>query len=618
VEAIFGLLHRDSRSRVRAETLMEIASLLGVPSPSVLTEGGFGLGLNRQVIDGRAQKGSIALSADHSVWLGMTGEIERYEVMLHELDRAGIPATGVQDADALLGMFLLHGASFVERVQGFFNIIIWDARHGRLFLYADRCGRVRPLYYHHGRDFFAFGSCAKAVIAHLHVPRELDLTALEEVLLLAHPIAPRTLFSGVSVLTAGTFLEYGDGVVQTHRYWSRQPYRPSNDHLQRLGERYYIALEAAVERSLDTTAETGILLSGGVDSAVVMSLLHRAGHRRLKTFSIHIGDPVQSDREASRFIADRYQTDHHCIDGLDERCLDHFPDMIWHYESPGVDFHPTYLLCQEAKKHCDLVIGGYGNDLIWGVLTPLLPVEWWLARVTPAFSVLRYLLSRRCMGRGALLKLRVGAATTDLRLLEKIARSAQRTGHPLTDMICLDESLFGDQRVFLELGKFVVDAHNLWIRVPYSDSVVTRIAEAVPPAARYRRVAGGLLELKSFFKDLMFVRQVLPREVIYRPKTWMQSPTAEWLRGPLGRTIETVVLSPSARERGYFDMARTLQLIREHRAGAADHTYPFMMLAAIELWHRIFIDPPSIAKPQLNLSAYSRESGFTPSTPSLC
>jgi hypothetical protein len=88
----------------------------------------------------------------------------------------------------------------------------------------------------------------------------------------------------------------------------------------------------------------------------------------------------------------------------------------------------------------------------------------------------------------------------------------------------------------------------------------------------------------------------------------MQSPTAEWLRGPLGRTIEAVVLSPSARARGTFDLARIGQLIREHRAGAVDHTYPFMMLASIELWHRIFIDPPSIAKPQLDLSAYSRGS----------
>jgi asparagine synthase (glutamine-hydrolysing) len=585
---------------------MEVAGVLGVTWSSVLAEGGFGLCFKRKVIDDRVQRGSIAVSADRSIWLAMTGEIERREVMLRELDRAGFPAAKDQDADVLLGMFLVHGASFVKHVQGLFNIVVRDARRGKLFLYADRCGGVRPLYYHHGPDAFVFGSCAKAVIAHRNVPRELDLESFEELLVLAHPIAPRTLFRAVSVMTAGTFLEYGEGTVRMHRYWSKQPYRPSDDDLQTLGERYFNALAAAVERTVDATAETGILLSGGVDSAVVLSLLHRAGHRRLKTFSIHIGDQSQSEREASRFLAERFQTDHRSIDDLEESCLEQLPDMIWHYEAPGVNFHPTYLLCLEARKYCDLVITGTGNDPVWGVFTPLFAADSWLARVTPALSVLRYLRGRRCMSRGNLRKLRHGAARTDLGLLKKLARLARRTGHPLTDQICLDDSLFVDQREFLELGKFVVDAHDLWVRLPYNDSFVVSIAEAVPPAARYRRNAGGPLELKSFFKDLMLARQVLPQEVIYRPKTWMQSPTAEWLRGPLGRTIEAVALNPSARARGTFDLARIGQLIREHRAGAVDHTYPFMMLASIELWHRIFIDPPSIAKPQLDLSAYSR------------
>lgn len=535
----------------------------------------------------------------------MTGEIERHDLMLLELTRAGQPITGEKDADVLLGMFLLHGASFVERVQGFFNIVVRDFRRHRLFLYADRCGGVRPLYYHHGRDAFVFGSCAKAVIAHSSVPRQLDPMSFDELLLLAHPIAPRTLFSGVLVLKAGTYLEYGEGIVRRHRYWRRQPYRPSKDDLWTLGERYFHALEAAVKRSVDTTPETGILLSGGVDSAAVLSLLYRAGYRKIKTFSIHIGDPGQSDREASRLIAERFQTDHYSIDGLDESCLDQLPEMIWHYESPGVDFHPTYLLCQEAKKHCELVIGGYGNDLIWGVFTPLLPVECWFARVTPLMSVLRYLLLPRCLGRNTFRRLKVGATAIDLKLLKRIAQSAQQTGHPLTDMICLDEALFGDQRVFLELGKFVVDAHNLWIRIPYSDSSVTSVAEAIPPAARYWRPSVNHVELKTFFKDLMFVRQVLPPDVIYRPKTWMYSPTETWLRGPLGNSVEAIVSSRLARERRHFDMSYVARLFNEHRAGAANHTYLLMMLVGIELWHRIFIDPTSIAKPQLDLYSYN-------------
>ncbi|MGA7878791.1 MAG: asparagine synthetase B [Desulfoferrobacter sp.] len=607
MEAVFGVLHRDPRSQVEENNLLEFAKLLGITTPSVFVNRGFGLCLNRKVIDSRAQNDSVAVSDDRLVWLAMTGEIESREAMLSELERTKYPARGTKDADALLGMFLVHGASFIERVHGFFNIVVWDARRHRLFLYADRCGGIRPLYYHLGREVFLFGSCAKVVIAHTQVPREIDLMALEELLVLAHPIAPRTLFKGVSVLLAGTFIEYGGGEVRIYKYWKRQPYRSSGMDLQQLEEQYFAALEPAVLRSMDATAETGVLLSGGVDSAALISLLHRAGHRRLKTFTINIGDSERNDQEASKFIADRYQTKHHVIEQLDEKCLDNFPEMIWYYESPGVNFHPTYLLCREARKHCDLLIGGYGNDLIWGVLTPLHSFERWLSDFTPVLSILRYLRCRRGIGRNELRKLKIEADPTDIGLLTRIARFAQRTRHPLTDQICLDESLFGDQRVFLELGKFVIDAHDHWIRAPYSDFSVVNIAEKVPPDDRYRRKADGSLELKSFFKDLMLARQILPPEIIYRSKTWMQSPTVDWLRGRLGRTFEAILLSRSARERGYFNMARVKQLVCEHRAAVADNTYQLMMLTGLEIWHRIFIDSPSLAEAQLDLSDHSRQ-----------
>jgi len=608
VEALFGLLYPDPQLQAPTESLMEVAALLGVPSSAVVAEGAFGVCLNRKLIDKRNQKGVIATTVDRSVWLAMTGEIEGLQQLVHELERAGHPTIATTDADVLLQLFLIYGAAFVARVQGFFNIVIWDSRRRRLLLYADRCGQVRALYYHQGPHSFVFGSCAKAVIAHRHVSRDVDPTALDEVIALAHPIAPRTLFAGVSVLTAGTFLEYQDRVVRVHRYWTRRPYQPSKEDLETLGESYFNALNAAIQRSVDTTAETGVLLSGGIDSAALVGLLHRAGHRRLKTFSIHIGSPEQSDLEASRFIASRYQTDHRSIEGLHEDCLEQFPEMIWHFERPGFNFHPTYLLCQEVRKYCDLVISGYGNDLIWGILTPLHPVELWLARVTPALSILRYLHSRRGMRRRALRKLRVNGARTDLGLLRGIIRSAQRTRHPLTDHICLDESLFGDQRVFYEIGKFVVDAHDLWIRLPYCDSVVVKMAETVPPSSRYGKGPTANHKLKSFFKDLLSARQVLPPEVIYRPKTWMHSPTSDWLRNMLGQKVEAIVLSRQAHNRGYFDMRHVARLVSQHRAAVSDHTYPLMMLTAIELWHRIFIDPPVIARPCLDLSGFGHDS----------
>jgi asparagine synthase (glutamine-hydrolysing) len=608
METVFGLLYPHSRSRESVDSLRQVACLLGAPVPAIVEADGFCLCLSRTIIDRKNQKNDIAISPERTIWLAMTGEIEGLGELIDELDRSGHEVPGETDADVLLKLFMLHGTAFVERVQGFFNIVIWDARRRRLFLYADRCGQVRPLYYHQGRNSFAFGSCVKAVIGHEHVPRRVDETALDEVLVLAQPIAPRTLFAGISVLTAGTFLEYSNGEAKVRRYWKRQPYRPSGEDLDTIGERYLNALDAAVRRSLDTTAETGILLSGGVDSAALVALLHRAGRRGLKTFSIHVGDPIQSDLEAPLTIADRYQTDHRCIEYRDGQCLDQFPDMIWHFETPGLDFHPTYLLCQEVRKYCDVVIGGHGNDLIWGIRAPSRPADLWLSRIAPAVGILGYLRCRRNLSRAALRKLRTNAARTDFGLLRGIARSARKTGHPVTDHICLDEALFGDQRVFLELGKFIVDAHNLWVRLPYSDASVVALAEAVPPDARYRKGSEGHLELKSFFKGLMCSHQILPAEVIYRPKRWMTSPTAEWLRGPLGEKVEAIVLSSSARRRGYFNLSHVATLIDQHRASVADHTYPLMMLAAIELWQRMFIDPPTLTRPKLDLSGYGETS----------
>lgn len=600
MEAIAGILHTDPRRPASIEVLQQVARVLGVTRPTVATDGSFGLAVHRHIIDPVGQHPSIADNG--SAWLVVTGEIEHRQQLLQDLEKARLRPTGTTDADVLLGLFQLHGPYFVERVHGFFNIVVWDGERRRLLLYADRCGGVKAVYYHQRTDVIAFGSCVRAVIAQHDVPRRMDPTALEEVLILGHPIPPRTLFQDVRLLEAGTFLECADGQVEVRRYWTRLPYLASQDDFRTLTERYFSALRSAVERSMETPAEVGILLSGGVDSAALVSLLHRAGHRGLKTYSMHLGKPGEGDVEASRRIADLYQTDHRCIEGLDHRSLDPFPEMLWHYECPGMDLHPTYRLSHQASQHCDLVIGGYGNDLIWGCVTAKRWTGWWPLGATPAPAMVRYLSGRRRMSRRELRRLHPRAPRTDVGLLARVGGLATRTGHAVTDFIGLDEGLFGDQQVYREVGKLVVDAHSLWIRMPYTDSSVTSIAEAVPLAARSRTGPGGHTELKSFFKDLMLAHDVLPPEVIYRPKTWMRSPTAEWLRGRLGDDIATLVLSRSALDRGYFDRDQVQRRFSEHRSGTADHSYALMMLAAVELWHRIFIDPPSIAKPEWTLS----------------
>ena len=105
-----------------------------------------------------------------------------------------------------------------------------------------------------------------------------------------------------------------------------------------------------------------------------------------------------------------------------------------------------------------------------------------------------------------------------------------------------------------------------------------------------------------FFKDLMRRHDVLPLELVYRPKSWMTSPTARWFRDDLHATLTAVLLGSIARARGLFDPLRVARLLDEHRSARADHSYLLGMLLAVEVWHRLFVDPPVLAKPDWTLA----------------
>lgn len=598
--ALFGLVCLDGHKCAASERLARVAETIGVRGAAIESEGPFAVGVHSRAA---GQTASIACCADRSLCVAVTGEIDNQDNLHGGPARNGRFA-GKTIAEIVLALFHEHGASFVEHVQGCFNTAIWEARRCRLTLFTDHSGALRPIYYYRGQRLLVFGSTAKTVITHREVPREVDPVALDQVLAFAHPFVPRTLFRGVGVLAGGTFLSYSKGQMEIRPYWQRLPFRDTGEDLHSLGERYYNALWAAVQRILDKRDETGVLLSGGIDSSALVSLLRRAGQDRINTFSIHIGDPANSDRDASHRVAELYRTEHRSLENIGADCLELLPEMLWHYESPCPSLHPTYLISREAGNYCDSVITGHGNDLIWGTMEPRRWTRIWPARATPAVALLAYMRKRRRLSRRAARRLRPAGPATDLGLLAGLARYAVRTGNPLTDSICLEESLLGEQRVLRELGKFILDAHSLGLRMPYADKTVSEVAENVPPDARYGRRDDGRTVLKGFFKDVMNRYRVLPPDIIYRRKTWMHSPTTQWLRGDFGLRIGDVLLDSNARLRGYFDPTVVAELYNEHRAGTRDHGYALAMLTAFETWHRIFIDPPAIRLPDARLSDY--------------
>jgi asparagine synthase (glutamine-hydrolysing) len=187
-----------------------------------------------------------------------------------------------------------------------------------------------------------------------------------------------------------------------------------------------------------------------------------------------------------------------------------------------------------------------------------------------------------------------------------MAAARGRNGDAFADFITIDETLFGDQVVGREIGKILVDAHGLWPRAPFAAAEVADVVEAVPPRLRLRRNGDGGTELKCFFKDAIHHQGLLPPEIIYRRKTWMYSPTAQWLRGPLHAVVERLLESERSRARGLFDQGEIRRLLGAHRAGRGDHSFALMMLVAVELWCRLFLDSPVPSAPEGTLADHAR------------
>lgn len=603
METLWGWLNLDGRRCNNAE-LARIASIIDARGADLRTDGNFALAMSRNIVDRAVQAPSIFESPDGSIWVAMIGEIENRRELLCDLESRGSQLVCGRDAEIVLRLYEECGACCARQIDGLFSIAIWNSRAQTLTLICDKTGGVRTLYYYRDSNRFAFGSAVKAIVAQPEVQRGVDSSVLPELFLVGHPIAPNTLMRDIKVLTAGSYLEYRGKRVTTGRYWRRifsATRRVSRSEIER---QYLEALDHAVRRAMNTTAAVGVMLSGGVDSATLVSLMRRAGAGRIRTFSIHIGDPAANDRAGSQRVADLYSTDHCSIDHINASCLDMLPEMIWHFESAGQGFYPTYCLCRHAAPEIDILLGGYGNDLVWGCCGPV-RYRPWRRLFFRADAERRFLETRRLLPLTEVRRFLPSAPSSEEMLVHKLSRFAVRTGHPLNDQIVLDEAVYGEQVVHRELGKIMVDGHSIWPRLPYLHAGVGRIADLVSPEAKMAVAAAGRAEFKHFFKEVIRKHAIVPEEIISREKRWMTTPTAEWLREDLGEVIKALLLGPQARVRGFFDAYEIEKRIGEHRAHQGDHTVSLMMLTGFELWHRIFIDA-QVSKPEMTLAQMAR------------
>jgi asparagine synthase (glutamine-hydrolysing) len=520
--------------------------------------------------------------------LGLTivfnGCIYNYEQLRTELTGLGHRFFSHSDTEVIAKAYAQWGTDCVTHFHGMFAFAIAEHATGRLVLARDRLG-IKPLYVTEDRDRMRFASTLPALLAAGGVDTSIDRTAFACYMTFHSVVpAPRTILRGVQKLPPATVrVVEADGRSQDRVYWDPSFTRDDArrdwsavDWQDALIER----LRTAVKRRQVADVPVGVLLSGGIDSSLVVALLAEAGQHDLKTFSVGFDDAggeSGNEFEYSDLVAAHFGTEHHRIKIDSSRLLPAIDGAIAAMSEPMVshDCVAFYLLSEEVAHHVKVVQSGQGADEVLG------GYDWYppLAGVGRNEAVEAYstvFFDRRFAALGSLLE-------TDWLMADDgpTAFIEAQFGRPGAETT-VDAALRNDTTVMLvdDPVKRVDNMTMAWgleARVPFLDHELVELAGRIPPALK---LAGGG---KGVLKDAS--RGLVPDAVIDRTKGYFPVPAIRQLDGPYLQRVRDALTDPAAKDRGLFRpaaVARMMAAPNETRTTLGSNA--LWQLALIEMW----------------------------------
>ncbi len=520
--------------------------------------------------------------------LGLTlvfnGCIYNYQQLRAELEGHGHRFFSHSDTEVIGKAYAQWGLDCVDHFLGMFAFAIYEHRSGRLVLGRDRLG-IKPLYLDQTPDRLRFASTLPALLAGGGTDTSVDREALASYLTFHSVVpAPRTILNGVKKLPPATVrVVEPDGSHVDRLYWEptfgRDPDRADWTD-QDWQEALLDSLRVAVERRMVSDVPVGVLLSGGIDSSLVVALLADMGQTGLQTFSIGFdsaGGEFGDEFEYSSLVAERFGTDHHRIKIDSSRLLPGIDSTVAAMSEPMVshDCVAFYLLSEDVSKSVKVVQSGQGADEVLG------GYDWYppLAEVPRDQAVEEYarvFFDRRWDAMSGVLRpeWRLDHDAPTAFITERFARPGADTS--------VDAALRNDTTVMLvdDPVKRVDNMTMAWgleARVPFLDHELVELAGRIPPALKLADGGKGVLKRAS--------RGVVPDEVIDRTKGYFPVPAIRQLDGPYLERVREALLDPRARQRGLFDDALVESLLADpNRTRTTLGSNALWQLALLEMW----------------------------------
>ncbi|HEX9983051.1 MAG TPA: asparagine synthase (glutamine-hydrolyzing) [Thermoanaerobaculia bacterium] len=579
---------------------------------------GIGLGQRRlAIIDLDPRAAAPMPNEDGSVWITFNGEIYNFQELRSELVTQGHTFRTHGDTEVLVHLYEEHGTAMVRKLRGMFAFAIWDGPRRRLFAARDRVGK-KPFFYTRQGRTFVFASEIKALFADPDVPRAPNYQAIDEYLTYQYVPSPLTAFEGISKLPAGhTLVCDPDGNLTIERYWAPPLAVNTTASEEEIVDELRVRLRESVRLRLISDVPVGAFLSGGVDSGAIVAMMAEASATPVKTFTIGFDELPGDELPYARLVAERYGTDHHEI-VIHPSAADVLPLLVRHYDEPFADSSalPTYYVAKATHEHVTVALSGDGGDenfagyqnygvvSSWGRLDAIpgplrrltsssinavidrLPYGNTSARVSRALAMMAGDVPSRFHLQHSIVKPEEKRAGYTAEMRQRIAG-----GTPVPVELPWSEGMDPlDWMMRHDFSFYVADclmtktdiasmANSLEVRCPLLDHELIEFAATIPSAMK-RNGQGG----KTIFKKA--VRDLLPAELLTKPKTGFRLPVEQWFRGELAPMVREMLLGDTARTRTLFEPAFVRRMFDEHVSGRRDWSSRLWALLFLELWFR--------------------------------
>jgi asparagine synthase (glutamine-hydrolysing) len=615
---IAGILNFDEApaSPVALKRMTDAIAHRGPDGEGHWVNGGLGLGHRRLAIIDLSPAGRQPMATrDGRFVVTYNGELYNFRELRTELEALGHQFHSRSDTEVLLYAWAQWGVKSLDRFNGMFAFALWDAREKTVTLARDRYG-IKPLYYARVGDTLLFGSEIKAILAHGAYRTTLDKEALIEYFTFQNFFTDRTLFQGVRLLPAGSYLAVraGSQIGAPVRYWD---YRFVESEARISEEEYVEELDRlfrqAVNRQLVSDVEVGAYLSGGMDSGSITAVA-ASQIPYLKSFTcgfdLHSASGLElgfDERDAAEHMSYLFKTEHYEMvlkAGDMERVM---PRLARHIEEPRVgQSYPNFYVAQLASKFVKVVLAGTGGDELFGGY----PWRYYRAVVNDDFEhyIDKYYAFWQRLIPNKALQAVFAPIWSDVRHVwtrdifrdvfhehaEKLTRPEDYVNH----------SLYFEAKTFLH-GLLVIEdklsmAHGMETRIPFLDNDLVDFAMRVPVSLKLGNL-GDVVRLnenepgdktRRYFEKTQDGKLILrrtmsryvPPEIINREKQGFSAPDASWFRGESIDYVRRELMNGKAHIYEYMDRGQVSQLIDDHLSGRQNRRLFIWSLLNFENW----------------------------------